>query len=311
MQNILLALIPTLVYWATNKWLPKMVFSINSFKELFGFGSYMLLGSLVTTAVNNIQGLLIGRLYNSTLMGYYSKAHSTEMLASNTISSVVSQVTFPLYSELQDDKSKMINAIKKLTSSIAFLTFPLMFILVLVAKPLFIILYSEKWINSVPYFQLLCLAGLAICLQSVNVQTIAAIGKSKEMFHWGNFKQLTGVAFVITGLLLWGINGMLVGMIIKSWLVYIVNAALVSKYIGYKLWRQLKDLAPIMGVSIGAFLISFLIAHLLNLNMYVNALIELIVFTLCYLAFSVLLKLEVLTFVKDLMQSYIMKFYRK
>ena len=209
-QNLLLVLIPTTIYWTTNKWFPKLVFSIKSFKELFGFGFYMLLTSLVSTIVNNIQGLLIGRIYNPTMMGYYSKAHSTEVLASNTISQVVSQVTYPLYSELQDNKGMMTNALKKITTLIAFFTFPLMFLLILLAKPVFIFLYSEKWLDSVPYFQMLCLAGLAICLQSVNSQTIAAIGKSKVMFRWGLFKQLVGVTFVIIGLLIYGIKGLLI-----------------------------------------------------------------------------------------------------
>ena len=306
-QNILVALIPTLVYWTTNNWYPKLVFSIKSFKELFSFGFYMLLSTLVATIVNNIQGLLIGRIYNPALMGYYSKAHSTEMLASTTIAQVVSQVTYPLYSELQDGKDQMIVAIKRITSLIAFVTFPLMFLLILLGEPLFILLYSDKWIQSVPYFQLLCLAGLAICLQSANSQTIAAIGKSKVMFKWSLIKQLVGVSFVIIGLLIYGIEGMLIGMVMKSWLIYIVNASLVHKYIGYRLWVQLRDLAPMLITSIVAFVSTCLIGRFLCLDMYVEAVIELLLFAFIYVGISYLIKNDSLKYVSGYMSSYLQK----
>ena len=298
-QNILLALIPTLVYWLTNKWIPRLIFSMKSFKELFGFGFYMLATTLVSTTVNNIQGLLIGRLYNPALMGYYSKAHSTEMLASTTISQVVSQVSYPLYSELQDSKEMMISAIKRITSIIAYITFPLMFLLILLAKPVFILLYSIKWVESVPYFQLLCLAGLAICLQSVNSQSISAIGKSKVMFKWGNIKQLTGVTFVIVGLLLFGIKGMLIGMVMKSWLIYIVNASLVSYYIGYKLKRQLLDLAPIMIIAIVSFVAALFAGKMLPFSMYLSVIVQLVVYMGIYIGVSLLIKLEAMYLLVD------------
>ena len=303
-QNILLALLPTLVYWTTNKWFPLFVFSTSSFKELFGFGFYMLLTTLVSTAVNNIQGLLIGRIYNPSLMGYYSKANSTEQLASKTLSQVISQVTYPLYSELQEKKDRMIIAIKKITSSIAFLVFPLMFLLILLAKPLFILLYSDKWVESIPYFQMLCLAGLAICLQSANSQTIAAIGKSKVMFKWGLIKQLTGVTFVIVGLLVWGIKGMLIGMVLKSWLIYLVNASLVSYYIGYRLKTQLRDLMPILLLSFIAFIVAHSIGVVLPWSMYLNALIILVVFTVVYLGIAKLLRIDALYLCMDMITPY-------
>lgn len=307
-QHLLLALIPTIVYWSTNKWYPRLVFSIKSFKELFNFGLYMLLTSLLSTFVNNIQGLLIGRIYNPAMMGYYSKAHSTEMLASNTISQVVAQVSYPLYSELQDNREMMITTIKRIASSIAFITFPLMFLLILLAKPIFILLYSEKWIESIPYFQLLCLAGLAVCLQSANSQTIAAIGKSKIFFKWSLFKQILGILFVVIGLLGWGIKGMLIGMVMKSWLIYIVNASLVSYHIGYKLRTQLLDLLPILLIAIGPFLLAGFIGQILPLGMYTNAIIMFLVFTLLYLGFAKFLKLEAMYQSIDMVKPFIDKY---
>lgn len=310
-QNLLMAIIPTIIYWSTNKWLPTWTFSTKSFKELFDFGFFMFLTSLTSTLVNNVQGLLIGRFYNAAQMGYYSKAHRTEMLASTSISQVISQVSYPLYAELQDNRSMLSNTIKKLTLSVSFLTFPMMLLLTLLAEPIFILLYSAKWLPAVPYFQILCIAGLAICLQSVNSQAIAAIGKSKAMFVWSFIKQSVGLIFMVVGLYLGGIKGLLIGMVMKSWLIYIINASLVSYYIGYKLWRQLLDILPVLLVSLLSFGISYIISDLFETSMYIDAGIKLVIFAATYLLCSVLFKMESYQICKGLISPYWLKFKSK
>lgn len=306
-QNLLMAIIPTLIYWLTNRWIPKLVFSTKSFKELFNFGFFMFLTSLTSTLVNNVQGLLIGRFYNAAQMGYYSKAHRTEMLASTSISQVISQVSYPLYSELQDNRSMLSNTIKKLTLSVSFLTFPMMFLLILLAEPIFILLYSAKWLPAVPFFQYLCFAGLAVCLHSVNSQPIAAIGKSKAMFNWSILKQAISLCIIISGLYFYGLKGLLIGKVIQAWFIYIVNASLVSYYIGYKLWRQLLDILPVLLVSLLSFGISYFISDLFGASMYIDAGIKLVIFAITYLLCSVLFKMESYKICKDLIFPYWLK----
>lgn len=304
-QNLLMSSIPTVIYWLTNKWKPLLVFSIQSLKELFSFGFYMFLSTLLSTFVNNIQGLLIGRFYDAAQMGFYSKAHNTEKLASTSISQILSQVSYPLYAELQDDKNSLIKTIKKLTLSVSYLTFPMMLLLILLAKPIFILLFSEKWLPAVPFFQILCIAGLAICLQSVNSQSIAAIGKSKVMFIWSFIKQGIGLLFMIVGLFFWGMKGLLIGMVMKSWLIYIINASLVSNYIGYKLWRQLLDIVPVLLLSTVAFAISYIGGGLIQISLYVDACIMFLVFVTVYVTSSVFFKMEAYILFYNLVNPHI------
>lgn len=309
-QHILTALIPAIIYWLTNHWHPILKFSKESFKSLFNFGGYMLSMSLVTTIGNEIQGLLIGRVYNPSTMGFYSKARGTEKLASHTINNVLQQITLPIYSELQDDRRSLISAIKKLTTSVAYLTFPLMFLLIVIAKPLFVLLYSEKWLPSVPYFQVLCLAGVAGCLQFANNQAIAAIGKSREMFLWTLVKRSVGIGLIVGGLALFEMPGLLVGTVLQVWFMYVVNIYLVSKHIGYKWQQQIKDLLPILLLTLSAFGLSFLTNHLLGFNMYVNGIISIIVFVVVYYIGSKLFKFEELSMVKQIASRLISKFNR-
>ena len=291
-QNILTAAIPAIIFWFYVRWRPQWTFSWKSFHELFSFGFYMFLTNLLNQFGQQIQGLLIGRFYNAATMGYYSKANSTERLASTSISKVMSQVTYPLYAEMQGDKSALGNTIKKITLTLSYVTFPLMFILLLCAKPLFILLYSDRWADSVPYFQVLCIAGLAYSLQSVNYQSVAAIGKSRTMFVWTFVKRAVGIVLVVAGLLLDNMHGLLVGMVLNTWFSYFVNIWLVSKHIGYRWQQQLLDISPVLLASFSIAVLSHVTGAFFSLSLYVDGVLKFVIFVALYVCWSVMFRPE-------------------
>jgi O-antigen/teichoic acid export membrane protein len=201
---------------------------------------------------------------------------------------VLNQVTYPVFSEVQDEKQRLILVLRKIICTSAYVTFPLLLLMILIAKPLFLLLYSERWLPSVPYFRLLCLAGIAICLQNVNYYAIAAIGKSKDLFNWTLVKRGIGLMFVIGGLWLYGIYGLLIGSIVTSWVIYIINAKLVSQHIGYTLMHQFRDLLPIIVLSIIAFLTAYFITLIWPIGLYMDGIIEFTIFVTIYLLSSVI-----------------------
>lgn len=298
-QHLLTAFIPALVFWFFIKWRPLWTFSWHSFRELFSFGFYMFLTSLLNQFGQQIQGLLIGKFFNANIMGFYSKAHATERIASLSISQVMSQVTYPLYSEVQDNHEMLINMLKRITTILAYITFPLLFILMLCSRPIFLILYGERWLPSVPYFQALCIAGLALCLQSVNNQSIAAVGKSRSMFTWTVVKRMIGISALVSGLLLWGMRGLLCAIIFSTWFSYLVNINLVSKYIGYKAHRQLLDLLPVMAAAVICGIVTYSICRPLHLSLYFEGTAMMILYTSLYIGWSMLFKPKAYTYFID------------
>lgn len=295
-QYLITAAVPAIVFWFFIKWRPVWTFSRQSFRELFGFGFYMFLTHLIEQFSTQLTGLVIGKVYRPATLGYYSKALSTERLASHTISSIMSQVTYPLYAEVQDDRAVLINMIRRLTMTISYITFPMMFILMMIARPMFVLLYSERWVQSIPYFQVLCIAGLAACLQSVNLQSVSAIGRSRAMFTWTVVKRVVGLCAMIGGLLLFGMKGLLAGVIINAWFSYFVNISMVSRHVGYKWSRQLLDILPVGLVSLLAAGIAFFSIHFLHLNIYLDGALKLVVCLLVYVGWSVLFKPESYTY---------------
>lgn len=310
-QNIITAAIPALVFWYYIKWRPIWAFSWQSFRELFSFGFYMFLTHLLNQFGAQIQGLLIGRVYNASTMGYYSKAHGTEKLASTSIGSVMNQVTYPLYAEAQDDKMQLANMIKRISMTLSYITWPLMFILLLCAKPIFVLLYSDRWLPSVPYFQVLCISGLAYCLQSVNNQSIAAVGKSRAMFTWTIVKRLIGISSIVAGLALFGMKGLLAGVVFGTWFAYFVNISLVSKYIGYKWTDQLLNIAPVAIASVISAVIAYVVGAMLSLSLYPDGFVKTLVYACIYLGWSFLFKPEAYLYTKSIVSPLITKLNRK
>ena len=297
------ALIPCIFFWVTMNWRPTWEYSWKSFRELFGFGSYMFLTHLLTTFSQRITGLLVGRWYDPATMGYYTKASSMSKYATLSISGVMIQTTYPLYSAVQDDKERLINMVKRITSTLAYITVPMLCLLMLIAKPLFVLLFTERWVDSVPYFQILCVGGVAGCLQAVNQQTIAAIGKSKVFFVWTIVKQSVGIVLQVVGLIVWGMWGLLIGKVLSSWFSYLVNISMVSKYVGYKNFQQLIDVSPIFFASAISFVIGYIVSGWLGLSLYVDAIAKIAIFAITYLGWSLVFKPEPYTYALSIVRT--------
>lgn len=276
--------------WYKSTWIPRFQFSIKSFKEMFGYGSFLLLSDLLNNFVDNLQGLIIGRKYSTTDMGHYTQAKKLEEIPTTSISSVVGYVTFPMYSSIQHDRARLGQAVKKSMGMMNYVNFPLMILLIVIAKPLFLLLYSEKWIGSVEYFQILCTAGLVNCMQSVNYQVVAAVGKSKELFRWNVVKRIVGILLMVLGSN-YGVRGVLYGMVISFYFTYVVNACLANQSTGYSLLMQLRDSLPLFLLSVIPALIAFIFSFF-SLHYLFLLPIQVLTFLLTYLTLTSILRKE-------------------
>ena len=303
-QQIIASSFISILLWILNKWMPDFSFSKESFKQLFSFGSFILISNLINTFCNNIQGLLIGRFFSPAVMGYYTQAHKLEAIASQSFSSVVDQVSYPVLSKFQNDNNVLKSVLQRLLVSLSFITFPMMLILILVAEPLILLLYGEQWLNSVPYFQILCVAGIAICLQGILYYAVASKGKSKDLFVWTIIKRSVGLLAMVIGMSLWNVKGLLWGMVFGSWFIMLANSYLVSKHIGYSFLLQIKDLLPLFFVSLISFILTYLLSLLLVWTIYVKAVIVLFIYLVIYFGLSYFFKINALDFCLEIIKTY-------
>lgn len=306
-QQIVASSITSVMLWVMNRWMPSLCFSAESFKQLFSFGGFILASNLINTFCNNVQGLLIGKFFNPAMLGYYTQARKLEEIASTSCSNVVDQVSYPVLSKLQSDNVGLKNAIQKLTSTLAYVTFPLMLILILIAEPLIMLLYGEKWLPCVPYFQILCIAGIAICLQGVSYNAVASKGKSKDLFIWTIIKRSLALTVLLICMYFGGIYGLLWGVVLGAWILLLVNLYILSKHTDYKLFQQLADFSPILIISVISFGLTFYLGSLVDVNIYIESLFLIIVYFTLYIGISLIFKIKSFYFLKEIISSTLKK----
>lgn len=290
----------TTLLWTLSDWRPSFRFSFASWKELFNFGGLMLGASLIDALYTNISGLIIGRAFSAKDMGYYAQARKLEEVPSNVMSAVINEVSFSAFSRIQDESERLIKGLRNNIHSVAFLCFGMMSLLLSIASPLFTLLFTSKWNQSVPYFQILCLASMFYTLNNVNSSAIKSIGKSNVYFNIHLVQQIIGLILIISGVK-FGIIGMLWGMLLSTLITFIMNAFVNQKYIGYKVWLQLKDVGGYYFLSLTISALSLYIESLLvSWNYVFVMLLQMTLFIVLYLTLCYMLKMPgIIVFMKS------------
>lgn len=299
-QQIVFSLVTAMLYWLYSSWRPILVFSKASFKELFGFGSFILLSSLINSFCNNLNGLLIGKFFNASSMGYFTQAKKLEDVFSTSIETVVSQVTYPVLVEVKDNYERLRNILKQFNSLLLYVVTPLMMLLNLLSVPIIEILLGEQWLSAAPFLEILVFQGIAISLQGVNYNAIASIGRSKVLFQSTIIKRCVSIVLIILGMFLAGVNGILWGMTISSYFICLYNSVLVHKYIKYTLSRQFLDLLPIILSNIVSYIVTFLIGKYLYNEGYSHYLLMVFTYLFTYVCVSYVFGFNILTVIRKI-----------
>jgi len=236
-------LLRTILFWLLYSWRPSLVFSFNSLRVMFSFGSHLLISSLINTVFGNIYFVVIGRLFSPGDLGFYSFAEKLQKIPVTNISGIIGRVTFPVFSSVQSDKALLKRGFRKSLTTLAMITFPMMIGLLIVAEPLVHVFLSSKWLPCVPYLQLHCVAGILYPFNIMNLNVLIAMGRSDLCLRLVILtKLLVAIAVVIT--YRWGIIAMIYGQIASSSLAYILNAYYTGKMMDYPASRQVQDLMP-------------------------------------------------------------------
>ena len=251
-QQLSRQLLNTLFLWGYCKWKPVWEFSIQSFKELFSFGSKLLLSGLLDTVFKEIYSLVIGRCYTSAQLGQYTRANQFNQIFSSNLTSVIQRVSYPVLSSIQDEPERLREAYRKVIKSTMLISFACMLGLAAVAKPLIIILIGEKWLLAVGFLQIICFRGMLYPLHAINLNILQVIGRSDLFLKLEIIKKIIAVGPLVLGVL-FSIEYMLWGSVCTSFIAYFLNSYYSANLINYPAKEQIKDILP-------TFIVSFLTA---------------------------------------------------
>lgn len=309
-QYILYSTIRTSVTWFVAKWHPIFSFSKESFVTLFGFGSKLLLQSFVATLYVNFQQILIGRFYKPADLGYYSQARQFQQIPTGTVTQVINSVAFPAYAKLQDDREQLRQMFRQNVQMVSFVNTPIMVFLAAIAQPLIILLYSSKWIGSIHYFQFLCLGfGIFLAVHECSLSVLKAVGRSDYVLKLEIIKKILGVIFILIGITVWGIWGILYALALNSFIEIFLNGYYVKKEINYSGLNQLIDMMPSLIVSLVAGVIAYFTWFYLNPegHEFISIIIGALVFIFAYIIGSWICHIYAFSVLVNILNNYLIK----
>jgi O-antigen/teichoic acid export membrane protein len=239
----------SIILWYNSSWRPKLIFSFKSIKELFGFGSKLLASNLLDTIYTNMYSLVIGKVFSATTLGHYSRAKGFAKLPSSNLTSVMQRVTYPMLCTIQDDNERLASVYRRLLRLSAFVIFPCMIGLSAVAKPLILLLLNEQWLFTVTLLHIICFSMMWYPIHSINLNLLQVKGRSDLFLKLEIWKKILGVCVLSISVPM-GIVAMCIGSVFTSLLSLVINTYYTGKLINVGYFKQMRDLAPTLILSL-------------------------------------------------------------
>lgn len=247
-QSLSSQLLRTILLWFFNKWVPRLHFSGQSFRELFGFGWKMMVSGVLDTVWKELYQVIVGKFYSPATLGQYTRAKGFAQLFSSNLTTVVQRVTYPVLSGIQDDKTRMISAYRRIIKTTMFITAICMFFLGAISEPLLYCLIGPKWHEASIYLPLICISASLYPLQAINLNMLQVQGRSDLFLGLEIIKKIIGLAPLFVGAFV-GIIPMLCVNLVTGVIGYFLNSHFPGKLLGYSSWMQIKDIAPSYGIA--------------------------------------------------------------
>lgn len=256
-QELVGSIASTCLLWYHNKWIPNLRFSTASFKELFNFGSKLLLSNIINTIWNQSYQIVIGKYYSPAVLGQYTRATMFSGLLSENLTSVIQRVSYPVLSSIQEDKSRLKEGYRRLIKTTMLITFASTLMLAAVAKPLILVLIGEKWLQAVGFLQIVCFSSMLYPLHAINLNMLQVQGRSDLYLRLEIIKKIIAVGPILLGIIM-GIYWMLFGSVVVGFISYYLNAYYSGPFLDYGMRAQIQDIMPGFLIGLTGAIVAFM-----------------------------------------------------
>lgn len=308
-QQITRQSLNTILLWIYNKWLPKLRFSIQSFKELFGFGWKLLVATVICTSWDQIYQAVIGKIYSPATLGQYTRANQFGSFFSSNIGNVVNRVSLPALSSVQEDNLRLSQAFRKLIKCSMLISLVFTMGIAAIAKPMILVLIGEQWLLCVPFLQILCFSMVLYPLHLLNLNILSVQGRSDIQLVLQIIKIILSIGPLALGLFV-NIYWMLIGSIVVSYMALFLNAYYSGKKLNYTCWDQLRDILPSIGIAFAMAIPVYLLSFI-PISPFVVLPIQIIVGAVITYALCEWTKLEEYIQLKSITLNYIRRIFHK
>lgn len=304
-QQLSKQLLYTLCLWFFNKWWPKLEFSIESFKYMWGFGWKLMVSGLLNNIWNQLYQVVVGKFYSPATLGQYSRAKDFASIFSSNLTMIIQRVSYPVLAEVQDDRERMVAGYRKIIKTTMFVTAISLLSLGAISDPLLYCLIGPQWHEAASYMPLVCLSMSLYPLHAINLNMLQVQGRSDIFLVLEIVKKVIAVGPICLGIFV-NIYWMLIGSIVIGIISFFLNSYYTGRELHYTSWMQLKDISSIYGVATFVAVSVFFLKYL-PLSYWIVLPLQTVVGTVVLLMVCKIFKLQEYYEVKKIAVSYISK----
>lgn len=301
-QYITITTISTIILWITSSWKPSFSFSSGAFRDIRAYGFNFLGYELMNFFARNIDNLLIGKYIGASALGFYSRAYFLMLQPLNITNQVLARVMFPVLARMQENKDEIKRVYLKSTSLTAFIVFPAIVFVFVCTEPVIELIFGEKWLPAAAILRVFCIYSLVDTIGITTAWLYKSLGRTDIMFRWTVFSTVITAVAIIIGLK-WGALGVAISYTVAFLtILWIPGWIIAFRQIDLAVTKMLTNLFPVLLSAVLAALFIILWNHSLPLpsSLPLQVFSQLLVYVVCYLAFSWLFNRSSLLYVTNM-----------
>ena len=251
-QRLLMMGIKAIAFWSIRRWRTSARFSFAAIKAMAPFSLRLLATDLIASVYNNVAQLFIGKMHATSTLGYYAQAQKLKDLPVTSTVQAVQGVTFPALSKIKDDSAKFAEGYLRIERLLSFILFPVMLGFVAIAPDMFMLLLGEKWMPTVPYFEILALSGLFYPLAIVSYNVLKTKSDGKVIVRLEIVKRVI-MTVVLCYTIPQSVEAIAWGMMAMAAVEFVLNTCVAMRYMDTRFMTLLRTLAPSFMVAVAMF----------------------------------------------------------
>ena len=254
-----------------TRWCPTFKVDFTPVKQMFSFSYKVLITAVLTTINNNVLTVIFGRLFPAQAVGNFTQANKWNTMANQMVTNTMAQVAQPVFTQVTDDNERQRRVFGKMLRFTAFLSFPALFGLSLVAPQVILLAIGDKWIDSIPLLQILCISGAFIPLYTVYQNLFLSQGKSGT-YMWLTIGQIAIMLTAVIACHSLGIKAMVIAFACINILWLLAWQVFANRLIGYRFFSMFRDLLPFMFIALAVMVVTYFVTlHISNMLMLLVA----------------------------------------
>lgn len=261
-QTLAQAAVRTGWLWVTGGWRPEFVMAKESFSKIWRVGVGVLSTSFLNTLFLNLYNFVIGRWFSLASLGVYTQADKWSKMGSASISQILTSTFIPLLARVQEDAEGFRRYVSRINRLTAFLTFPSLAGLAVLAAPIFHFLFGNKWDDAILLFQILALRGIFVVLVSLLTNYLLALGYARSLVIVETVKDSLLVIAILATIWSDSVSLLVWGQFWASLATYGIVLAITCRRTGFRPFFMVRGFLPFLGAAAAACLIGGVIVFL-------------------------------------------------